>query len=286
MTTANDQPGQQARALLADFGSNRHSQFGEDGIIAKIFEIIGSRSKVCVEFGAWDGFHLSNTANLWTNGWKGVLIEGHAGRFRELTSNVKEHSCVCIQAYVSNDGDNSLEALLATHGVAPDIDLLSIDIDGNDYYILESLQTLRPRLIVCEYNPTIPADVDLFAEYGNYFGASVSALERVARSKSYRLVALTDTNCFFVLEEDFHRFSGYETRLQKIRIDRLLIHVMTAYNGDYVVSRPGPYGLKFPHGGKLTGPHVRASFGSPLLQPFATMLRHLRRIAKYISGRG
>ena len=276
---------QKERKRLIDYGSNRHSQFGEDGIIEKIFEIIGVRSKVCVEFGAWDGFHLSNTANLWTNGWKGVLIEGHSGRFRQLTANVKDYSCVCIHAYVSRDGDNRLEALLANRQIAPEIDLLSIDIDGNDYYIIESLGALRPRLIVCEYNPTIPADIDMYAEYGNYFGASVTALERMARSKSYRLVALTDTNCFFVLEEDFHKFSGYETRLQEIRIDSSLIHVITAYNGDYVLSRAGPYGVNFPFDGKLAGPHSRIAIRSPLFKPLAALLRQLRNIAKTVVGR-
>ena len=283
MTTS--QPDHVERKRLADFASNHHSQFGEDGIIDKIFEIIGTCSKVSVEFGAWDGFHLSNTANLWTNGWKGVLIEGHPERFRQLTTNVRDYSCVCIHAYVSRDGDNRLEALLSRHGVAPDIDLLSIDIDGNDYYIVESLETLRPRLIVCEYNPTIPAELDLYAEYGNYFGASVTALERIARTKSYRLVALTDTNCFFVLEEDFHRFSGYETRLSRIRVDSSLIHVMTAYNGDYVVSRQGPYGLNFPYAGNLSGPHFRATFKPPFKKPFALALQRLRQFAKSVFGR-
>ena len=70
----------EATKLLAQHGQNVFSQFGEDGIIARIFEIIGLQSKACIEFGAWDGFHMSNTANLWTKGWKGVLIEGHAGR--------------------------------------------------------------------------------------------------------------------------------------------------------------------------------------------------------------
>ncbi|MBM3344902.1 MAG: FkbM family methyltransferase [Betaproteobacteria bacterium] len=195
---------------LSAFGTNHYSQSGEDGVIAKFFEIIGTRSKTRIEFGAWDGFHLSNTANLWTSGWKGVLIEGHARRFQDLERNVRDHDCTCINAYVSRDGENRLEALLDRHGVGRNIDLLSIDIDGNDYYIIESLEKLGPRVIVCEYKPTIPAETDLLAEYGNYFGASVAALERVARSKSYRLVALTETNCFFVLDEDFPRFAGNE----------------------------------------------------------------------------
>lgn len=265
---------------LAAFGSNHYSQFGEDGVIAKIFEIIGTRSKTCIEFGAWDGFHLSNTASLWTSGWKGVLIEGHAKRFQDLVRNVRAHDCTCINAYVSRDGNNRLEALLDRHGVGHDIDLLSVDIDGNDYYIIESLDRLRPRVIVCEYNPTIPAVMDLQAEYGNYFGASVAALERIARSKSYRLVALTETNCFFVLEEDFHRFAGYETRLDWIRIDAQLVHVITAYNGDYVLSRTPPYGVNYPYGGTLTGNHVRAAFKPGFMKPVAGLWQQLRRLAR------
>ena len=213
MTTS--QPDHVERKRLADFASNHHSQFGEDGIIDKIFEIIGTRSKVSVEFGAWDGFHLSNTANLWTNGWKGVLIEGHPERFRQLTTNVRDYSCVCIHAYVSRDGDNRLEALLSRHGVAPDIDLLSIDIDGNDYYIVESLETLRPRLIVCEYNPTIPAELDLYAEYGNYFGASVTALERIGPEDEVIIVGTGLTMVDMVLWLDATGRRGRITALSR-----------------------------------------------------------------------
>lgn len=274
-----DQASAADKPKLKDFGFNRHSQFGEDGVIERIFGVLGTRSKVCVEFGAWDGFHLSNTAHLWTHGWKGVLIEGDPKRFRELTVNVAAHDCVCIEAWVARDGPGCLEALLRQHGLGAEVDLLSIDIDGDDYYILESLQELRPRVIICEYNPTIPADVDLVASYGNYFGASVAALERLARTKGYRLVALTDTNCFFVQEQDFPAFSGYETRLERIRIDSQLVHVITDYRGDYVLSRPGSYGYGYPYRGGLTGPHVRAVFKSPLARPAGTAWRRLKQLA-------
>ena len=69
---------------LSEHASNTYSQFGEDGIIEKIFQIIGVNSKVCIEFGAWDGFYLSNTANLWTNGWKGILIEAEQRKIRPV----------------------------------------------------------------------------------------------------------------------------------------------------------------------------------------------------------
>ena len=137
---------------LADFGYNKYSQHGEDGIIAKLFELMGTTSKLCVEFGAWDGLYLSNTANLWTNGWKAVLIEGNPRRWDVLKENTKRSDCVCIKAYVSREGPNSLESLLGSAGVDFEVDLLSIDIDGDDYHILDSLDTLKPRIIICEYN--------------------------------------------------------------------------------------------------------------------------------------
>ena len=83
---------------LSDFGHNVHSQFGEDGIIEKVFQILGTTSKRCIEFGAWDGFHLSNTANLWTKGWAGVLIEANSAKYRELVKNVQPYNCRCILA--------------------------------------------------------------------------------------------------------------------------------------------------------------------------------------------
>lgn len=89
---------------LLDFRKTIHSQFGEDGIIEKIFEIIGTTSKVCVEFGAWDGFFLSNTAALWTKDWKGVLIEAEQNKFLALLDNVRNYSCVPILAKVGIRG--------------------------------------------------------------------------------------------------------------------------------------------------------------------------------------
>src|SRR5208283_2047561 len=98
---------------LIDFASNVYSQNGEDGIVEKIFSIIGPNSKVCVEFGAWDGFHLSNSANLWSKkGWQGVLIELNADRFKELVENTKQFDCRCINARVEGAGHCTLENIL------------------------------------------------------------------------------------------------------------------------------------------------------------------------------
>src|SRR6266850_743731 len=196
---------------LADHGSNVYSQSGEDGIVARIFEIIGARSRLCVEFGAWDGFYLSNTANLWTNGWQGVLIEADPERFRELQRNVGAHSVKAVQGFVRREGEDTLERILLREGVTDTPDLLCIDIDGDDYHVFASLTDLRPRVVICEYNPTIPPHIELVAEPGNYFGCSALSVVRLGEKMGYRLVACTESNLVFVLAEDFPLFQEYET---------------------------------------------------------------------------
>lgn len=228
-----------SKPRLVDFAENAYSQFGEDGIIKKIFETIGARSKVAIEFGAWDGFHLSNTANLWANNeWKGILIEGDEKRFHDLQVSVHKYNCVAINAWVGIHKKDSLEAILQKNNIdIKNIDLLSIDVDGNDYHIFESLKSIRPRVIICEYNPTIPVHYDVYAPYysENNFGCSVGALMRIAEKKGYKLVALTTVNAFFVLKEDFAKFKAFETDLRLININDGYITLVTTYDGEYAL---------------------------------------------------
>jgi hypothetical protein len=238
---------------LADFTYNKYSQFGEDGIIQKIFAIMGRASHYdrmyAVEFGAWDGFHLSNTANLWFNNssyWMGVLIEADEGKFQDLTQRFASINdaavgqsiyAVAIQHLVQANGSNSLDRILSEYSIPLDqVDLISIDIDGDDYYILQSIlaSSLKPRLIVCEYNPTMPAHLDMYGAPGSNLGASVSALTRLANEKNYSLIALTKTNAFFVSTMEYvTHFTVFETSLQLLRIDDNLRYVITDYSGRY-----------------------------------------------------
>ncbi len=249
---------------LSDHGLDVYSQSGEDGIVGKIFDIIGTTSKVCVEFGAWDGFYLSNTANLWARqGWKGVLIEMDPGRFKELVENTKQYNCRCIAARVENDGANTLENILKRESITEPIDLLSIDVDGDDYHIFKSLGALRPRLIICEYNPTVPPQMDLVPEPGSYFGCSILSLSKLAEKKGYKLVAVANNNCFFVQASDFPRFADYETSLPEIAVTKHLTYLITGYAGDYLLSREPTYGCNRPATQKMAqgehflfpGPH-------------------------------
>ncbi len=229
---------------LRDFSYNKYSQWGEDGIIEKIFNIIGTTSKIAIEFGANDGFYFSNTALLWsTQGWHGVLIEGNKNDFPTLVRNTQSFNCLPISEYIGIEEHSNLEAILKKYNITDQIDLLSIDIDGNDYYIFDSLKTLHPRVIIVEHNATLPATLDLYQPYdpastSQGFGCSVAALNRIAESKGYKLVCITDTNSFFVQKELFHLFDGFETSLREIQLEHHLKYLVSTYRGTYLIVGP------------------------------------------------
>jgi hypothetical protein len=184
------------------------SQFGEDGIMAKVFEILGEGSRWCVEFGAWDGKLYSNTYNLIANcGWSGVLIEASAEKFAELKQTYADNPrAVCIHAVVQPaPGPGSLEAHLAETQIPHNFDLLSIDIDGNDYHVWDSLTVYQPRLVVIEFSPGIPNDIIFVQDrdIGINQGSSLRALIELGKMKGYELAAVTRGNGLFVVEEEF-----------------------------------------------------------------------------------
>ncbi len=238
---------------LSDHAYNVYSQFGEDGIIEKIFEILNPSSRVCIEVGAWDGFYNSNTANLWTNEWKGILIEADESKYISLVKNVKKYNCHCIKAFVSYEKHNTLENILKQEELSEDIDFLSIDVDGDDYYIFESLKKIKPKLITCEFNPTIPFNMDLISEKGNHFGCSALSLVKLAEKKDYRLIAMTDTNCFFVRSIDFKKFSSFDVHLESIASKKHLTYFITGYDGSYILSKKPTYGCTRPATQKFKG---------------------------------
>jgi hypothetical protein len=118
---------------------------------------------------------------------------------------------------------------------------------------------LTPRVIICEYNPTMPAHIDVYSELNQNSGCSVAALNRIARSKGYELVALTELNAFFVLQEDFGKFSMFETSLEHIRIDKYLSYLISSYSGEYkCISLSGlPFGANSPLKQNLNGNFIQ-----------------------------
>jgi hypothetical protein len=177
------------------------------------------------------------------------LIEADKNRYAELVKNVSPYDCVCINEFVSYPADNTLEKILERNNITDDIDFLSIDIDGDDYYVLESLTKLKPKVICCEYNPTVPFHMSLVGQRGSRFGCSARALTELAEKKGYCLVAVTHTNCIYVLDEYAERFNDYQTDITVLQMDFIarLNYIITDYSGRYVTNKASqPYGFTKP----------------------------------------
>ncbi|CAK4734345.1 hypothetical protein AeMF1_004970 [Aphanomyces euteiches] len=195
---------------------NVTSQGGEDGVIGKVFEVIGaqdgkeSRDRWCVEFGAWDGKHLSNTWKLLhEENWHGVLIEADKDRCSRMQQMYINHPHVaCINAFVTFEGEQSLERILEREHVPRDLDLISIDVDGADYHIWDSLRAIEPKVVVIEFNPTIPNNVVYIQDkdMSVYHGSSLAALIELGKTKGYELVSTTTFNGVFVKQEYYPLF--------------------------------------------------------------------------------
>jgi hypothetical protein len=189
---------------LSHYADNTYSQFGEDGIIAEILrrlETVTSLDHWCAEFGAWDGVFLSNTCKLIReSSYSAVLIEGDPKRVEQLVGNFPQRAVLKICKFVSFEGPDTLDAIFRGTPIPSNFDFLSIDVDGVDYHIFESLRTYRPKVICVEFNPTIPNTVDFVQarDFGVKHGSSALAFVRLAKSKSYALVASTSTNLIFV----------------------------------------------------------------------------------------
>lgn len=181
---------------LNDFRYNLHSQNGEDGVLNTIFNEIGTKNKWCCEFGAWDGIYLSNTRNLINQGWSSVLIESDYERFKHLTCSQKDNS-TAIHAAVEMGGKNTLDNILASTDIPRDFDLLSIDIDGDDLTIWDSLENYQPRVVVLEVDSSIrplpPGSKQIEL-------TSLEAAVWVAKVNGYEL-ALHLGNAIFVLRQ-------------------------------------------------------------------------------------
>lgn len=178
---------------LAKYARKQYSQCGEEGILTRIFELIGETNRVSVEFGCGDGFNLSNTRFLKEKGWTSHFWDSHfeneeIKRYLVTAENVSE--------------------IFAAEKVPVNFDLLSLDIDGNDYWVWKALSSWRPRVVVIEFNAallgkkTIPYEPTFRHDGTNYYGASFDLLVELGRDKGYVPVCqILNLNLFFVREE-------------------------------------------------------------------------------------
>ena len=226
---------------LNSFNKNIFSQFGEDGIIEEIFDRLGKNSdKHCCEFGAWDGEYLSNVYNLILNkNFKGILIESDPEKFKNLL-NKNNENIIPINKLVSFEGKNKLDNILLEHNFKKNFDLLSIDIDGNDYHVFEGINEFKPKIIIIEYNPTIPNDVEFIQKKDLNIsqGSSAKAIFNLAKQKNYFLIAATSTNLFFVHKDYKELIVDKEYQLEEILDDSPnKNYIFTGYDGRIFTSK-------------------------------------------------
>lgn len=187
------------------------SQFGEDGIIEWLCQKIPRISRSFVEFGVED-FAEANTRFLIQNrGWRGLVMDGNHGYMTGLREQALywRHDLTAVAAFITAENIN---ALISEHGFAGELGILSVDIDGNDYWVLEAIDCVNPAIVICEINGvfgdlqaiTVPYRPDfqrLEAHYsGQYFGCSVAALRLQCERRGYSFIG-TNTNgvnAFFV----------------------------------------------------------------------------------------
>ena len=207
------QPRYQETLRLVRHGYKVHSQSDEDGIIAEIFQRIGTKNKNFIEFGVEHGIEC-NSLWLLMQGWSGLWIDGGVKNCRRIEKS-HAHFTQSEQLRVENTfiTRDNINALLARHFPLPqnEIDLLSIDIDFNDYWVWQAIVDVNPRLVVIEYNASWPPPAAITVPYKpqgrwngtSYFGASLGALTKLGREKGYSLVGccLAGTNAFFVRDD-------------------------------------------------------------------------------------
>ena len=196
---------------LSFYEASLFSQNGEDGIIRYIFSQIGFDSRYFVEFGF--GAHQCNSLRLILHeNFKGLMMDGSEEQCRIFNLTCKEKGISDVHAVNAFIDRDNLEHLIRSNNIPAEIDFLSIDVDGNDYWFWRCLQCINPRVICIEYNSgigskyswTIPynKEFERFSAHpsGFFAGASIKALESLGEKKGYRLVGCdtTGTNAFFL----------------------------------------------------------------------------------------
>jgi hypothetical protein len=194
------------------------SQFGEDGMIAEIYNRIGTTNRYFIEFGVENGTEC-NTTNLLLKDWKGLWIEANEGHVATIKSSlqkkISENSLEVLNSFITAE---NIEELLNSANVPQEPDLLSIDIDRNDYYVWQRITKYRPRVVIIEYNAIfrpgdrfiVPYDAHAAWDGSSHFGASLQSYYELGLEKGYHLVGCTfsGVNAFFVrqdlVEDHFH----------------------------------------------------------------------------------
>ena len=194
--------------IVASYGFKVFSQFDEDGIIEEIFKRIGTTNKIFVEFGVGDGTE-NNTIYLLLKGWSGLWIEGSKNFVDKISLRfakfIDQKKLIVVNNFITMD---NIDNIISEKIQYEEIDLLSVDIDGNDSHILSKIKSIKPRVIVLEYNakfgPSLVYCMNYKQDYvwrkSDNFGASLKHFEIQLDELGYYCIGcnIAGTNSFFV----------------------------------------------------------------------------------------
>lgn len=190
------------------------SQWGEDGLIQFLLRHVPIRKRVFIEFGVEDYSEANTRFLLQHDDWSGLVLDGSPENIARIQTSPHywRHDLRAVCAWVEPANVNDL---FRAAGVEGEIGLLSIDVDGSDYWIWEAVEVVQPQIVICEYNSLFGPSRAVTVPYSPrfqrarahhsclYYGASLTALERLGRRKGYALVGgnRAGNNAFFVRED-------------------------------------------------------------------------------------
>jgi hypothetical protein len=199
------------------------SQWGEDGIIQYLINKLPIKNKVFIEFGVEDYTEANTRFLLENDNWSGLVMDGSIDNINQIRNNpiYWKYDLLAKDIFITKDNINAtIENYIKKCNFNKEIGILSVDIDGNDYYVWEAIDSIDPVIVICEYNSvfgnehsiTVPYD-DTFVRtskhYSNlYFGASIKAFYTLAKSKGYEFIGTNknSVNAFFVKSEYANKY--------------------------------------------------------------------------------
>ena len=195
------------------------SQFGEDGIIQYLIDKIDIPNKIFIEFGVQNYTESNTRFLLMNNYWRGLVIDGSKKHIDFIQNDdiYWRFGLTAVNQFITEENINQI---IKNYTSIEDIGLLSIDLDGNDYWIWKAIDAIKPRIVICEYNSlfgsencvTIPYKKDFVRSNYFFWGTSLSAIYQLAVEKGYDFIGTNSAgnNAFFLrsdINSSFNKIS-------------------------------------------------------------------------------
>ena len=229
---------------------NDWSQFEESKLVCQALKVLSilpvpsldepKDSHWCVEYGAGDGKDCSNTYGLIDQlGFSSIQIEPNKQEFAALQSRYLNNERVyTINSFVGLTPEDGLHTLLENTPCPPDFDFLSIDMDGNDIYSWQALKKYSPKLVLIEFNPSFPNDVEWRQprDPNLQLGCSLLATVNTGEELGYKLIGVTQINALFVRKEFYPLFGMEDNSISRLYNNKKYITTLAQlYDGTLVL---------------------------------------------------